>query len=97
MFRRVAAASNKTRVRGDHGYAGGKKHPKEILREKEVTAPAHPGAVTDHGYAGTSSRKTAETLEHRSGERRLETENIYKESPVDSAGVRLHIGVENLR
>ena len=28
-FRRVAAASNKTRVRGDHGYAGGKKQPKE--------------------------------------------------------------------
>ena len=35
-FRRVAAASNKTRVRGDHGYAGGKKHPKEIQEEKEV-------------------------------------------------------------
>ena len=84
MFRRVAAASHKTRVRGDHGYAGGKKHPKEILREKEVTV--HSGAVTDHGYAGTSSRKNAETLEHRSGERRLETENIYKKSPDVSAG-----------
>ena len=78
-FRRVAAASNKTRVKGDHGYAGGKKHPKEIQEEKEVTS--HP--VTDHGYAGTSSRKSKETLERLSygGRRLMKQETPYIESP----------------
>jgi len=82
--RRVAAASNKTRVRGDHGYAGGKKHPKEIQEEKEVTS--HP--VTDHGYAGTSSRKPKETLERLSygGRRLMKPETAYTESLEAGAG-----------
>ena len=83
-FRRVAAASNKTRVRGDHGYAGGKKHPKEKQEEKEVTS--HP--VTDHGYAGKSSRKPKETLESLSygGRRLMKPETAYTESPEVRAG-----------
>ena len=77
VFRRVAASANKTRVKGDHGYAGGKKHPKEIQKEKDVIAHAHPKAVTDHGYAGTSSSKSAETLEHWSGGGRQQSEDTY--------------------
>ena len=49
--RRHHPTSSRGQVKGDHGYAGAKKHPKETVAEKEARDQAVTSA--DHGYAGS--------------------------------------------
>ena len=66
--------SSRGQVKGDHDYAGAKKHPKETVAEEEasdqgVTSADHGYAVSrggDHQYSGTGSspRQIQSTLTH---------------------------------
>ena len=49
--RRHHPTSSRGQVKGDHGYAGAKKHPKETVAEDEASDQAVTSA--DHGYAGS--------------------------------------------
>ena len=49
--RRHHPTSSRGQVKGDHGYAGAKKHPKETVAEEEASDQAVTRA--DHGYAGS--------------------------------------------
>ena len=49
--RRHHPTSSRGQVKGDHGYAGAKIHPKETVAEEEASDQAVTSA--DHGYAGS--------------------------------------------
>ena len=70
--RRHHPTSSRGQVKGDHGYAGAKKHPKETVAEEEasdqaVTSADHGYAGSrggDHQYSGTGSSPRQSTLTH---------------------------------